>query len=111
MYNYNESLEKDENNNLLKMITFRNVMNVCQYKKFKVFINFDAACILNSELKYEKVHLIINDIELFDEVKSKNVNKVEFKNQIFDIYKAFNNFMEGIKRLISDLNFLNNFLD
>ncbi len=111
MYDYTETIEKDENNNFCKVIAFRNVMNVLQYKKYKVFISFDAACILNIELKYEKVHVIINNIEIFDEVTSKNMNVLEFKNQLFDIYKAFTNFMEGIKGLICDLNFLNKILE
>ena len=61
--NYVESLEND-GENFFKTISIKNSLNVLEYKKKQVFINFDAVCKFNSELKYLNVLVVINNIEI-----------------------------------------------
>ena len=80
MNEYEESIEKDEDLNQLIIINFKNILNVLEYKKNKVFIYLDSNLILNSELKFVKVSVKIDNIEIYDEVNLKSLNLFELKN-------------------------------
>jgi hypothetical protein len=93
--NYFESFEHDIGS-FCKTITIKNSLNVLEYKKNKVFIYFDAIAKLNSEFKFQYVNVTINNIEIYDETKSKNINIVELKNQLVSLYSNFRSFMNVI---------------
>lgn len=90
--NYYESFE-NEAGTCCKNVTIKNSLNVLEYKKNKVFIYFDAIAKFNSEFKFQYVNVTINNIEIHDDTKSKNINIVELKNQLVSLYSNFKSFM------------------
>ena len=94
--NYFEFIEKDEEDNCCKSIAIKNCLNVLDYKQNKVFIHLDAICKFNSELKFQNVFISITNIEIYDEIKSTNLNLFDLKSQLFSLYNNFKSFMEVI---------------
>jgi hypothetical protein len=91
--NYREYIEKDEDGMLCKFIEIKDSLNVMEYKKNKIFIYHDSICKFNTELKFQYVNVNIKDIEIYDEVNSKNLNFFELKSQLFSLYSNFKSFM------------------
>lgn len=92
--NYYEFIEKDDENLPVKGINIKDCLNVLEYKKHKIFIHLDAICKFNAELKYQYVNIKINNIEIYDETNSKNLNIFELKSHLFSLYYNFKSFME-----------------
>ena len=105
--NYKEVKGKGTNGEDQKIIKFKDAMNILDYKGYNCFIYFSADLKFSNKLKLKQVLCHINDIEIHDTKNAKNIKLFEFKESIFNIYQAFKSFMEELKMLISDLDFLN----
>lgn len=97
---YTESLDKDEDSNLCKMIDIKDALNVFEYKTNKIFIHFDAVCKFDSDLKFQNVFVNISNIEIYDEINSKNLNLFELKSTLFSLYSNFKSFLEVLYMFI-----------
>lgn len=85
--------------------------NVLDYKNCNCFIHFECQLKFTEELKIKQAHVKINDIEI-TKLKTKNSNDGKFSLQelkisFFSIYNKFKAFMNELKCLISDLEYLN----
>jgi hypothetical protein len=91
---YLETVEKDENSNIFKLFTFKELLAVFEYnKKNKIFIYLSGEIKFNQLMKMEDVKLKINNIEIHDEVNVKTFNMFELKNSIFSLYHRFSQFL------------------
>lgn len=107
---HEESIERDDFGNEIKVVKIKNGLNVLDYQKNKLFIHLDALVKFNSEFKFQYVSVKIDKIQIFDEVNLKSLDLFELKNHIFSIFSKFKSFMEVI--LIFNLsNLTNNYLN
>jgi len=81
--NYYESIEEDEDMNPYKTIAISQALNVLEYKTNKVFIHFDAVVTFNDYFQFENVNVHISNIEIYDEVKLRNLNIFELNRSCF----------------------------
>ncbi len=91
---YLETVEKDENSNLHKLFTFKELLAVFEYnKKNKIFIYLSGEIKYTQYMKMEDVKLKISNIEIHDEANVKTLNMFELKNSIFSLYHRFSQFI------------------
>ncbi len=91
-----ETIERDEFGNELKILKVNNGLNVLDYQKNKLFIYFNAIVKFNSELKFQYVSVSLDKVQLFDQVNLKSLDLFELKTQIISLFSRFKNFIEVI---------------
>ena len=91
--NYVESVKK-EGDQILKILEFKNALNILDYKESKCFIYFDAICKLNTKLKFKQMVIKISSIEIFGDTANKNLNIFDFNRSVMNIYTNFKSFMD-----------------
>ena len=87
-------MEKDINQNEIKVLRIKDNLNVLEFNKNELFMYFNAEVIFNSELKFQNVSISIERIEIYDNLNLKTLNCLELKNHIFSLFSKLQNFFE-----------------
>lgn len=105
--NFKEIVGKNSEYEPEKIIFIVEGCDVLDYKNFLCMIDFNAQLKFNKDLKINMMNVQIKSVELKD---SKNsINLLEVGKKFINMYYSFKSFMFELKRLIQDLNFLNDF--